>query len=1319
MRKILIHISIINLLLVFGASAQPVNTLLGDIAVASPNAAAMAQYVETPVSLNTGTSNINIPLYTINEGPLTFPISLSYHASGIRVEEPASWVGLGWNLNAGGAITRTVLGKPDDQQEGYFNVGEELNENLSGEIFEFTNSVDYIYDTEADIYTFNFAGYSGKFIIDSKKDVHFFPKQDLKLIFDLEDEDDDPNNGINMDNGFEGLNQYIMVTPDGTRYYFGKKPGETPPENPLLENYSGIESSRPGFHINSLEKYISTWYLVRVESADGNYAIDLSYNANRFSYLFLPTCYFDYLSVVATCDEIIAEMSGAGCGGLPRPAYGMNLNNMRINGKVVSQITTPTETIDFVSGSDVRSDLDDFEDLGYRAKRLDAILIETGEYCMEWLFDNNDYFQADDFDDQSVSKRLKLNQVQKRSCSQVGGEYIEEPPYVFTYEDSVHLPSRISKAIDHWGYYNGQHQNDNNVDNISPTTITSELYSYVFSHGSSDRETHGEYQLAGMLTKIQYPTGGATFFTYESNTAKEIKDVRIDLIENLVHEGFCPPDSPYPNSVTISLTQEQIDYGFFKLRMDFIGQDPDGDPPYPPCFPALDAYAEIEVLDGGGQSMGNYIFTSENVLLEPDTYREITLPLEFLSSTLEPGTNYTFSLTAYNAIGSFSLWALIPDVPFSVEVGGVRIQEIRTSTTCTPSDEDIIKTYDYSELANPSVSSGRVFRKPIYGYIKESIGEEGGFSAFAYNNSVDQAHTAVPVHYYVRFMDKSFSLMGSFEGQHIGYNNVTEYHNGNGTRVFSYHPIGEPIPETKFPNPPAKFQRNSGQIYSRTTKDAVGDPKASFSQLLVPEPHQNISKCFGLATFRSAEFTYDCPGSINPPEDAYTEWYHLNLHELYLPRTASRRVKETIEILDDVSKTTTYEYDTQSRHLFPTAAQFTNSDDKVHRTENTYIHDYVGCNSIKYDLQERNMIATPFQVKKLVDGVHVGGTEVRYEFFNDAGQNQPCIQTDNFPRPYQYYAYEKDLNTGAGTWELKGTVNEYDDSGNPHLFNISGWGDETYTWQNGLMRTRNFGGIGGFNWMYDYHTDTKFLSAITDIDGQQTTYEYDQLFRLSATHQREENVNTTYSYSYGAPNEVSRETSFTNNFPPTQNVDQQFDGLGRQTATIVNGVTKEEMIYDNQGRIDQQTYLPGIFKTISYEPSPLNRPIQELYPDESYTTTNYDSEGQYYKLTFYDENGNPTISHTDIIGQHIKTTDALGKVTEYQYDDKLNLVKVIPPNFNTSNEAFEYVYDARNRVVEKTIPGAGDQKFIYNDRDLLVASQDENMKDDGRWLVTT
>jgi hypothetical protein len=60
------------------------------------------------VDLFSGNFNYNIPLLDIDG----YPMNINYN-SGVTMDQEASWVGLGWNINPG-AITRNMRGLPDD-----------------------------------------------------------------------------------------------------------------------------------------------------------------------------------------------------------------------------------------------------------------------------------------------------------------------------------------------------------------------------------------------------------------------------------------------------------------------------------------------------------------------------------------------------------------------------------------------------------------------------------------------------------------------------------------------------------------------------------------------------------------------------------------------------------------------------------------------------------------------------------------------------------------------------------------------------------------------------------------------------------------------------------------------------------------------------------------------------------------------------------------------------------------------------------------------------------------------------------------------------
>lgn len=137
--------------------------ILKTIISPSPQTAGFMRYGEYPVGLATGVPSISVPLYTISCDGLEIPISISYHASGIKVEDVASAVGLGWTLSSPGVISRTVCSYGDngnyvfeDDTDSYINSVScfELASIISGK-----NG----YDTESDKYYYQFADKQGSF----------------------------------------------------------------------------------------------------------------------------------------------------------------------------------------------------------------------------------------------------------------------------------------------------------------------------------------------------------------------------------------------------------------------------------------------------------------------------------------------------------------------------------------------------------------------------------------------------------------------------------------------------------------------------------------------------------------------------------------------------------------------------------------------------------------------------------------------------------------------------------------------------------------------------------------------------------------------------------------------------------------------------------------------------------------------------------------------------------------------------------------------------------------------------------------------------
>ncbi|RDY60776.1 hypothetical protein [Flagellimonas nanhaiensis] len=102
------------LTLTFLPSLVPVNMLLAsNNGPTTPEATSFEPVDATDmVNLSTGNLSYVLPLLNVPSPEGGYPLALAYHA-GIAMDQEASWVGLGWNLNPG-AINRSVNGYPDD-----------------------------------------------------------------------------------------------------------------------------------------------------------------------------------------------------------------------------------------------------------------------------------------------------------------------------------------------------------------------------------------------------------------------------------------------------------------------------------------------------------------------------------------------------------------------------------------------------------------------------------------------------------------------------------------------------------------------------------------------------------------------------------------------------------------------------------------------------------------------------------------------------------------------------------------------------------------------------------------------------------------------------------------------------------------------------------------------------------------------------------------------------------------------------------------------------------------------------------------------------
>ncbi|WP_224994344.1 hypothetical protein [Cesiribacter sp. SM1] len=663
-----------------------------DVIGPSPNAAAFDKYDNVPVDYYTGVPNIAIPLHTIINKELQLPISLSYHAGGIRVDEEASRVGLGWVLNAGGVINRVVNGIDDfDSQYGYLkHDSPEFFDNQTTEVLKRGDNIshgeceryiagrtvdlsDYLsdvyetneqlrYDLEPDVYTYNFLGHSGKFSL--KKNLQAVKQKsnafDIRLL-------------SNAGEGFQ------ITDPTGIKYIF-----ET---TEACTIYTG----------NIPPNYITSWYLTKIIAPTG---AEINFHYTSFENQDNTVEVLYNVNIKHTLYGSSGNLEDVQCapanGGQPLYSYS---SLKTYNLVLLDSITYPHGCVSF--RYDTRIDLKG-------DKRLSKIHVRNNaspSFNTSFELINNAYFTANatgggftkpntTTDEDLFYKRLKLNEVRQQDAFGNHGKV-----YKFVYDENL-LPAKNSFARDHWGFYNGASGNSTFLPAMNYINPANNASTKVVKYTGADREPNSSFSQAFLLKKIHYPTGGVSTLTYEQNdfdigkSINALGHVPYPEIEEISESYYTRRLSNTDNNESFSLNIPEIMSG---TEIELVinsreGQDQGGTPTYPES-------AYLEIYAEGATTPIKYIALgtpSEWESMGDNRFRRVDQP------NLAPG-NYT----VVSHIGDNVLFLNYIDFTFTFtsqinstnnhEVragGGVRIARIENFDPIA--NKKIIQKYEYS-----------------------------------------------------------------------------------------------------------------------------------------------------------------------------------------------------------------------------------------------------------------------------------------------------------------------------------------------------------------------------------------------------------------------------------------------------------------------------------------------------------------------------------------------------------------------------------------------------------------------------------------------
>jgi YD repeat-containing protein len=643
----------------FGQGAVTNNNILYNKTpqISSPNAAALEKYVEFPTAAYTGVPDISIPIYSLGIKGVQVPIGLSYHASGIKVDEVSSDIGTGWSLLAGGAVSILPNGIMDEVS-GFPNIGagnfdkiknNTLQSGYTGGVITCTTAELYndpitdpdpyglysggdiallggvireTHDTEADVYSFNIPGKAGKFFLDETGVYRTIPYSEVKI-------------------------ERLIVSSFPAGYKITDETGNIFEFTIREESIEMQVNAASSFHPS--QKTTRTYYLTKITNAYSE-VIDFYYSSYNATYDLQKSFSRSRTPIGTPCWQMNASGSYFSNNWTygTMTIIGQRLDSIRSSdGSLVKFGYSATNRTDF-SGSKALNKIELWQYFFGRKKLRETTL--TQSYS---------------------GGRLVLNSVQETG----------KPATSFTYNGT--LPVRLSFSQDHFGYYNGK---------SNSTLLPADEYN-EFPDGA-DRSVDATSVKAGVLTKVNHPTGGYTEYDYESN------DFYISTTTTTYQKAIGASLLSQPNqttSVNFSVPANATKI-FMNHTNSYDGSEIHND------------YCIIHLTGPNGYSQDFLGNTQPNTPYMSLTAGQYTLSIENFGTT-------------YSAEAMLTWFQSVSASPHHELGGGLRIKEIRKYES--NGVVSLSRKFEYKK-ASSTESSGIISNYPVYiSYSNQNLNKQG------------------------------------------------------------------------------------------------------------------------------------------------------------------------------------------------------------------------------------------------------------------------------------------------------------------------------------------------------------------------------------------------------------------------------------------------------------------------------------------------------------------------------------------------------------------------------------------------------------------
>jgi len=528
-----------------------------------------------------GKANIEIPLFNIKSGNIEIPIKLQYNTGGIKVNQRAGNVGLGWSL-ADITITRDIQDAhdmddggavPRIRRTGYFK---KVKKNIKY-FFSNTDKDSANLDYLPDLYFLNSINKRHVFYFENENTPRLLSDKPIKIskLKEIRYEignfptTDFFNFTINTDDGIQyQFNDYEMAN-----YYNSESP---------VNSYGGTIDRVP---------YVSSWKVSTIKDLSTNREVNFEYTASG-DYNITSTSHSREIR-----SETYSRFKAAPGTSFISDFIGKYVN--AINPDIINNGVTGLQLSGFLS-SNPFLDGGQKNNTNYQYNRIESSVnyfktkdLKKIKFDEGYLVYEYDFIRQDTQNPEKALSSIKLYDYNNKLIQQYNFNYgyflyqntwmgistkdgkslkllsIEEvnsgKKYQFKYKDDEYLPNIRSKAYDYGGYYketnefiSGDNYGQSYADNVYyyPNQMEWSLLPFEIHHDALvnnnvkmhpihygdnyiTRDPDLDFTKIGTLTEVEFPNKGIKSFEYELNDFLILGDyqkapgLRIKKINNI------------------------------------------------------------------------------------------------------------------------------------------------------------------------------------------------------------------------------------------------------------------------------------------------------------------------------------------------------------------------------------------------------------------------------------------------------------------------------------------------------------------------------------------------------------------------------------------------------------------------------------------------------------------------------------------------------------------------------------------------------------------------------------------------------------------